>query len=503
MINFFRGHPTANLLPADAILQATTSLLTRPRPEDSNEEDRHPMTYGSDPGSSKVRQELADWTLKSFKEIKFGETLEKNNKSNDGASIPLVISKTRENTKEQYNFTIKNYRESINKDSINLTNGASFGAMNALLQLTLPHTNLTKHAFIVSPTYFLINSVFLDAGFAGKMTAIKQDAGTGELDFDKLEELLIHYSSDPTTTESSQPDHNNAIYDETRPTDRKIYKFVIYLVPTFSNPTGCTMSLEDRLRLIQLARKYDMLILCDDVYDLLDFRKQTAETGAASNSNAVLPPRIVTLDRWTLGENETVGNTISNLTFSKLLGPGLRVGWQESVSPYLASKQLAAGGAIRSGGTPSHFTSTVVGELLSLGLSESIISNLNVIYGQRCKKLIETAHKELPEGTKVYGGQGGYFVWIELPMTEQYKRLGLTAQIIAKACKKYESVVLAPGNEFEVTSTENQNNCMNWGMNCFRLSVSYLSESQIEQGIIKFGRVLKKVLNEEISIENI
>lgn len=69
-INFFKGHPTNNLLPVKEVLQATQSLLTRDRPTDDDDEDRHPLTYGSDPGSRKVRQLISDWSLKAFGEEK-------------------------------------------------------------------------------------------------------------------------------------------------------------------------------------------------------------------------------------------------------------------------------------------------------------------------------------------------------------------------------------------------------------------------------------------------
>lgn len=569
-INFFRGHPTNHLLPTDAVLKATQSLLTRHRPEDDTEEDRHPMTYGSDPGSLKVRKSLAEWTPHSFKEDLFKETLTKELEKDKslGAGSEFSFRKELE--------LIKDASTTIDPDSINLTNGASYGAMNALLQLTLPHActgERTRRAFIVSPTYFLINSVFLDAGFAGKMDAVVQDPRTGSLDWESLEDMLkryMEYDVDPinytqvreyekkkanslknsSTSDGdqsgndkmndgpgAQPGSSIPTSDSSRPIPRKIFTFVLYLVPTFSNPTGCTMSVQDRIRLLNLARKYDILILCDDVYDLLEYDSdsdsavsQSPNTNYFASSNclapaslkSLIPPRLVTLDRWTLpkpdkstsstsssSSSPVFGNTISNLTFSKLLGPGLRVGWHETVSPDLALNQLAQGGAIRSGGTPSHYTTTLVGELLDLDLVDPVIHNLRKVYAQRAQTLTKAIEKYLPSGTEVFGGQGGYFVWLKLPLQskesyENNKNLGkktedeacfkkLDADVVAQKCKELEKVVLAPGSAFEV-----EGHPCGWDTNWFRLSVSYLSEEEIEQGIEKFGKVVKGLLDGSI-----
>lgn len=72
MINFFKGHPTDSLLPVTQILKATQSLLTRDRPTDANELDRHPLTYGSDPGSFHVRKAVAEWSTKAHREEQYG-----------------------------------------------------------------------------------------------------------------------------------------------------------------------------------------------------------------------------------------------------------------------------------------------------------------------------------------------------------------------------------------------------------------------------------------------
>ena len=362
-----------------------------------------------------------------------------------------------------------------------MTNGASFGAANILLQSTLPHLGYTRQAFIVSPTYFLINSVFLDAGFAGKLTAVPEDCEKG-IDFDFLERQLVKYdelaaeSASVNVDSDANEDPDLIIGDLSRP-KRKIYRYVIYLVPTYSNPSGSTMTYDQRIHLINLARKHDMLILCDDVYDLLNYP-----------GSEPTPPRIVTLDRFTLPEptddsTPIAGNTISNLTFSKLLGPGLRVGWQESSTPLLAAQNLSQGGAVRSGGTPSQLNTMIVGEMLSLNLVDGIIANLVNVYKSRAVCLEQAVAKYLPKGTKVYGGKGGYFLWVVTPDS-------LDARLVAANCKR-RGVVLANGDNFEV-----QGDAIGWGITGQRLSISYLSEEEITAGVKIWGQVCTDMLAE-------
>ena len=152
---------------------------------------------------------------------------------------------------------------------------------------------------------------------------------------------------------------------------KKIYKYVLYCIPTFANPSGNTYSLETRRRLIDIARKYDMLVISDDVYDILDYT-------TPSNELASPPLRMVHIDRSTapLGQ-ASFGNTISNATFSKLIAPGLRFGYHESINSNLA-RQLSKGGANVSGGTPSQLNSMIVGELLRSGAAPVSYTHLDV-----------------------------------------------------------------------------------------------------------------------------
>jgi DNA-binding transcriptional MocR family regulator len=426
-VNFFKGHPSEDLLANDQVLTASQAVLgPKYRPGDSDDNDRHPLTYGSDPGSLTVRRRIAGWT----------------NRLLDGGS----------------------QRPVIDADCVNLTNGASFGVQNALLLTTFPQSGYTRQAFVVSPTYFLINSIFLDAGFAGKLTPINQNAD-GTLDLERLEERLNFY--DNQGEEDDLDSVLRLVGDRTKD-HQKFYRYAMYLVPTFSNPRGGTIPLDTRVRLVELARKHDMLLICDDVYDMLKYRSDP------------VPPRLVTLDRDTLPSGyEGPGNTLSNCTFSKIVGPGLRVGWQESVTPYLC-QQLCSGGAVRSGGTPAHLNSMIVGALLDLGLVDDIIGNLVRVYSKRAIAMKRAFEDYMPEGTVVEGGDGGYFLWVTLP--DRYDGEKITTK-----CKD-EGVILAPAVHFQV---DGDPRLCRLDAKSFRVCLAYHTEEQIREGIKIWGDVCK------------
>ncbi|KAF8441810.1 pyridoxal phosphate-dependent transferase [Terfezia claveryi] len=388
-IDLLRGHPTTRLLATTPFLSATTTVLGTPSslPQDSRSQIRHPLTYGPDSGNLDVRREIVAWQ----EELYGGEELD---------------------------MTPNGSRR------INLTCGASYGLLNALVQCTSPGTGYTRRAFLVSPTYFLACAIFIDAGFTNLLTALPYpplSASTKTLP----DILLSHLQADaPSPSNPHVPLHTglSPIGGPSPNSPRggkRIYKYVLYCVPTHSNPTGLTWDFETRRRVVEIAREWDVLVLCDDVYDFLSWGDDSG-----SNPPPAPLPRLVTLDRQLIlahqdgkGGNENkvdkdAGNVISNCSFSKLLGPGLRCGWQESATSILA-RQMADGGANHSGGCPSHFVSVIVGELLRPKRINEIISGVKKVLGERASLFIDACYKYLPPGSSIPGG-GGYFLWVSL-----------------------------------------------------------------------------------------
>lgn len=427
-INFFKGHPSTKLLPSDRLATAFKEVLVNSdySQYETEAHNQNPLAYGTDHGNYDVRKSVSDWNNRTF-----GFKL----------SIP---------------------------EHINLTGGALYGIANILNSVT-DVTDLTKRIFIVSPTYYLVNHVFVDLGFEGKLAAIEETGGKEyEIDLAHLESDLIKYSEG--LPESNENIEINVVNDPIRG-DRKIYRFVIYIVPTFSNPGGLTYSTKTRKKLIELARKYDVLIISDDVYDLLNY------------TNTPIIPRLNYIDLESLPEAKTYGNTISNGTFSKLIAPGLRVGWQESATPRLGN-QLALTGANKSGGSPSQLNSLAVANLINTGELDKLIDELKDVYSKRATVLLAALNEHLPANTIHHGGEGGYFIWVKFNTDLE----GFDHSKVVTALQEKHQVLLADGNFFDVVGDER-----NWGKDSARLSLSFLDEGEIKEGIKLWGQVLKEL----------
>ncbi|ODV91691.1 hypothetical protein CANCADRAFT_74403 [Tortispora caseinolytica NRRL Y-17796] len=424
MIDFFVGHPTTRLLPTKEFLAASVNLLNQESPGDDHDlMERHPMNYGSDQGALSVRKKIAAWSGKKYQEI-------------------------------------------IDPEKIIITNGASYGAMNALKMFTNAESGYTKQAFVISPTYFLFNAIVIDAGFGGKTTSVPEGADGCDIEF--LERELQR--CEETIPDVPLENALRHVSDNMRK-DRIMYKYLLYGVPTYSNPSGKVMSLECRKKLVALARKYDMLIVTDDVYDFLSYDEVLR--------NSPLP-RLVSIDRNTLPAGAP-GNVISNCSFSKLLGGGVRCGWQEAATERIPHI-LMLGGANCSGGCPSQLNSFIVGEMIDSGALDKIIDGLVEVFGERAREYTKFMRKYLPEQTKITGGQGGYFYWVELPEKID------AAELVKEATKR--GVRLASGGLFETPGKS-----LGWGRSAIRVSLSNIDIAEAEKGFKIWGELCKEMMN--------
>ncbi|KAK6351196.1 hypothetical protein TWF718_004366 [Orbilia javanica] len=439
LIDFMRGHPSTSLLATSEILAAANAALGgSDLPQDSYDVDRHPLHYGPDLGNLSFRRDVGIWSAARY-----------------GLKTPT------------------------DPEMINLTSGASNGLSKALELFTNPISGYTQRAFILTPVYFLACPIFQDAGFANLLTAISLTPCGTSLDFSTLISQLESSSSSPSPSlEIATSPLKSSI---TKP----LYRNVLYCVPTFSNPTGTTLSLETRIKLVKLAREHDILLISDDVYDFLDYQN------SPSNDHKTAIKRLVDIDRE-LGVSEgEKGHTLSNCSFSKILGPGVRCGWVEGATRVLA-QVMGTSGANHSGGAPCQLSSTIIHRLLletegkKKRVIDDVIGNICMAYNRRAELLESLIKQYWPEGTEVQGGEGGYFVWVKLPE-------GYDARIIAKMAVE-RGVKVGGGDGFEVPVVKGvgEQNFMGWGDRYLRLSVSYLEEEDIKEGVRVLGEVMRK-----------
>ncbi|MCG8346225.1 MAG: PLP-dependent aminotransferase family protein [Chloroflexales bacterium] len=163
----------------------------------------------------------------------------------------------------------------------------------------------------------------------------------------------------------------------------------VYTIPTFHNPTGATLSLERRKKLVALGAAYGVLIVEDDAYVDLRFEGAPLPSLAALDSEG-----------WVI----RVG------TFSKILAPGLRVGWAHA-HPDIRGR-LAM---LKAEGSTGSFLTQLVARYCADGRLERHIEALNVHYRRKRDVMLAAIDREFPEDVQVTRPAGGFFVWCKLP----------------------------------------------------------------------------------------
>ena len=225
-------------------------------------------------------------------------------------------------------------------------------------------------------------------------------------------------------------------------------KFV-YSVPTFQNPAGVTMSLERRLRLVELARAREMLVVEDNPYGLLRFGGEP------------LPP-LYQLDG---------GDFVLYIgTFSKILSPGIRLGWMVAPPPVMDKVVL---GKQASDLCTSTLTQYFVREYFAAGRWREYVENVAGIYRSRRDAMLDALGRHFPAAATWTEPRGGLFVWATLPPYID------TSDLLAKALR--EDVAFVPGQAAYVDAR---------GRASMRLNFSAGGEEEIREGIRRIGKVI-------------
>jgi 2-aminoadipate transaminase len=222
---------------------------------------------------------------------------------------------------------------------------------------------------------------------------------------------------------------------------------LFYTIPNFQNPTGVTLSLERRERLLDLASEYDFVVLEDDAYGELRFEGED------------VPP---------LRSLDDTGRVIHLGTFSKTIAPGIRTGW--AIAEAGVVEQL---GALHTGG-PNRFTMGLLAAYCRAGYLDAAVPELREAYRDRRDHLLSCLEQSMPAGVEWTEPAGGFFVWVELPA-------GLDAEAMLEGAIE-RGVVYLPGRLFYTTETG--------GQHCLRLSFSRASFEEIERGIAALGETV-------------
>ena len=230
---------------------------------------------------------------------------------------------------------------------------------------------------------------------------------------------------------------------------------LLYTIPTFQNPTGTTMSLEKRKKVLELASEYDLLIMEDNPYGDLRFRGE---------------------DLPTLKSLDTEGRVIYCGSFSKILSPGMRLGYVIGPPKLLEKVEMLK--QVNDVHTPMLTQMMCVQFMKKYDINKYIAKNRK-LYKEKCDTMISAMEEYFPKGKVEWTvPEGGIFLWCTCPSITD------VSVVVNKALEK--KVAIVPGSNFAIDQSLPSNK--------FRLNFSSASKSDITEAIKRLGEVLTEIL---------
>ena len=225
---------------------------------------------------------------------------------------------------------------------------------------------------------------------------------------------------------------------------------MIYVIPDFQNPSGRTWPLERRRKFMEIINKYEIPVLEDNPYGELRYEGEYL-------------PALKSMD--------TKGLVIYLGTFSKILAPGLRLGWIVANDEYIRKFNLIAQGAVLQTST---FSIAAVSKFIDMYDLDAHVEKIRQVYKHRCALMVEAMDKYFPKEVSFTRPNGGLFTWAELPDYIDTKEMATQAL--------EQKVAYVPGASF----FPNGGNC-----HCMRLNYSCMPDERIVEGIKRLGNVIK------------
>ena len=315
------------------------------------------------------------------------------------------------------------YGFSVEPQSLFLTSGAS----QAIDLASTLFTESGDTVLVEEPTYYLVQNIFEDHHL--NVVGVPTD-GDG-LRTDALEDMLKNGSS---------------------PAPK-----LLYIIPSYQNPNGSVLSEDRRKHLAELADQYGFIVLADEVYQLLHYGPP--------------PPRpLVAFDVSGSGSIISVGS------FSKILAPGLRLGWVHA-HPELIGRFANAGVSV-SGGGMNHFTANLVNATLEMGLLQKNVEELKATYSARVGSMDEALQTHLSQMVDYTPPGGGYFFWLTF-------RDDLDTNALLPLAQQ-TGVSYRPGTSFSAVGNFSS---------AARLTFALYEADELNEGVRRLGSALENFLS--------
>jgi 2-aminoadipate transaminase len=233
---------------------------------------------------------------------------------------------------------------------------------------------------------------------------------------------------------------------------------LLYTIPNFQNPTGVSMSPDRRRRVLDIVDKYDIMVLEDDPYGELWFRggpERTTPLKAMEGSRRVIYAG----------------------SFSKIVSPGIRLGWMAAPAEIIKKCEIAKQSLDI---CCSPLYQAAVAEMVRTGFLDEHIERLRAVYRSRADAMLNSLEKHMPEKVSWTRPEGGFFVWVTLPEGVDARKMLDTAL--------RNNVAYVIGSAFYADGS---------GANTLRLSFSQESESDIAEGVRRLAETVKRFLSDK------
>lgn len=309
-------------------------------------------------------------------------------------------------------FLTSGYGTPVSAEDLCVTGGNS-QALDFICSL---FTRPGDTVIVEEPSYFLAFQIFRDHGLNIVSVPLDEEG----LNIEELERVLEHESVR-----------------------------LLYTIPSFHNPGGQTLSLDRRKKLVELSKSHDFLIAADEVYQLLHYTERP-------------PPA--------LGTMIESGTIISMGSFSKIMAPGLRLGWIQTAPALMDT--LIDSGAINSGGSLNHFTSHVMRHAIEMGIQDQWIDHLREAYQRRVEAMNSALHEYFGDHATWTCPRGGYFFWLKFANSVDTSEL-------RKHAGKFDTG-FQPGANFSPGDRLH---------NYMRLSFAHYRTNEIHEGIKRLAKL--------------
>jgi DNA-binding transcriptional MocR family regulator len=226
---------------------------------------------------------------------------------------------------------------------------------------------------------------------------------------------------------------------------------LLYTIPNYQNPSGITLAADRRPAILALAKRFDLLVVEDDVYRDLAYGENP-------------PASLYALDSGT--------RVLRIGSFSKILAPAVRMGWIMGPAPLIA--RLIGSGLRCMGGGASPLVANILSTYCQQGHLEPHIEGLRQVYRERRDAMLQALANHMPDGVNWTRPGGGFFIWLSLPSRF---RAAEVADLARKA-----KLLIPVGDPFFAEAPTGQ---------YLRLAFSYVTPAQIDRGIGILGQVLR------------